>query len=282
MAQPLIDHAGSMSPASLAFIIATNIAIFGQDVVMFLGLAPGGDFFFTSNFRNTSPQLFNFLLVPQAWTLALELMFYLLAPFLVRRSAVTLVAIGLASLALRVVNYRILGFNDDPWTYRFFPTELMFFVAGILSYRLYIRVRSRDPGRMAALCWAVILAATASFQFLPGGSLKWAFYFGLVTLGLPFVFLLTRNNELDRQLGEMSYPVYISHIFVIGIVAEFVNRSASPNLFASISIAVTFLFSYVLLRYVGQPIEAVRQRRARLRRQSSVMSPTSTLVNTTV
>jgi hypothetical protein len=29
------------------------------------------------------------------------------------------------------------GFNYDPWTYRFFPFEISFFVIGIFSFRFY-------------------------------------------------------------------------------------------------------------------------------------------------
>lgn len=63
---------------SFLYLILTNILIFGQDVVLFQGINPAnGNLFFTNNFKITAPPLHSFLFVPQGWTLAIELMFYL-------------------------------------------------------------------------------------------------------------------------------------------------------------------------------------------------------------
>jgi len=97
------------------FDAITNLAIVGQDVATFQ--SPRGA-----------------LLVPQAWSLALELYFYALAPFIVRLRTLTLLAIIAASFAARLIAYSY-GLDHDPWTYRFFPFEIAFFLCGILAYR---------------------------------------------------------------------------------------------------------------------------------------------------
>ena len=107
---------------SFLFLIFTNVCLFFQDAVMFLGLNPAtGHLFFTANFRLTSPELYQFLLVPQAWTIGVELLFYLIAPFVVRKKARVVIGLIVISLLLRAALYRS-GLNHDPWTYRFFPT----------------------------------------------------------------------------------------------------------------------------------------------------------------
>ena len=50
-AQPFIEHSDALSPGALALLIVTNIILFGQDAVMFLG-ADDGVLTFASNFRN--------------------------------------------------------------------------------------------------------------------------------------------------------------------------------------------------------------------------------------
>jgi len=90
-------------PAGLqAFMGAVNLTIFGQDWTSFMANPTGG------------LPLHKFLLVPQAWTLGLELSFYLLAPFIVRRRGV-LVGLLCASLAARAWGWR-LGLDHDPWS----------------------------------------------------------------------------------------------------------------------------------------------------------------------
>src|SRR6185312_14081224 len=90
------------------YMIVTNIFIFGQDVVMFMGIhANNGNLFFTSNFWATRPALWVMLFIPQAWTLGVELTFYLVAPFLVRRKPLLIISLIILSLVLRlyIFNY---------------------------------------------------------------------------------------------------------------------------------------------------------------------------------
>ncbi len=265
-AQPLLDSLDSLSTGARGFLIVANIIVFGQDAVMFLAAGPSGELTFTSNFRETSPQLFNMLLVPQAWTLALELMFYLIAPLLVRQNTGKLIALAALSLMLRVFNYRMLGWNDDPWTYRFFPTEILFFVAGMLSYRLYLGVRHRVTPALAWSGWLVVIMLTTTFQFFPGGSVKWAAYYGLVTLCLPLIFVASRNLRSDRLLGEMSYPVYLSHLFVFGLATSLFAVSDEATRW--LTIVCTFGLSYLLVRYLAKPLDDFRQARVRAKARS--------------
>ncbi len=135
---PYVAFNDFMNIKTLAFLGFTNIFLFGQDMVMFLGVnLDSGLMFFTNNFTNTSPELHNFLLIPQAWTIGLELIFYLIAPFLVRKKLPVILLLIAGSFLLRGYIYFILGMHHDPWTYRFFPTELALFLFGTISYHIY-------------------------------------------------------------------------------------------------------------------------------------------------
>ena len=113
----------------LIFLIISNIVIFGQDIVMFLGLdTETGNFFFTKNFAETPVRVLGFLFIQQAWTLALELVFYLIAPFILKKGWRLIILLIISSLVLRLVLYNYFRLQNDPWTYRFFPAELMFFM----------------------------------------------------------------------------------------------------------------------------------------------------------
>src|SRR5262249_19746754 len=76
----------------------------------------------------------NALIIPQGWSLALELWFYLLVPLLWRASDRTLWIIVAASVALRLT---LIAFSLPffPSQQRVFPPEIMVFVLGMLSFR---------------------------------------------------------------------------------------------------------------------------------------------------
>ena len=86
----------------------------------------GGHLAFCPNFGQSDPQLWKFLLVPQAWTLGVELSFYALAPFIVRRWKTLDCPLCCAWIA-RTAG-AVFGLVYDPWNYQFSP-----FRAGNLS-----------------------------------------------------------------------------------------------------------------------------------------------------
>ncbi len=87
---------------------------------------------FTPNFSKSDLPLYPGLIIPQAWTLGLEVSFYLIAPFILTRKKILFLLLML-SFALRIFLYQIGLGREDPWVYRFFPTELVFFILGALS-----------------------------------------------------------------------------------------------------------------------------------------------------
>ncbi len=263
----LRDYIGTDTPLSLISIIylnITNLGLLGQDIVLFQGIRSDGGLYFTTNFTETKPGLYTFLPVPQAWTLSLELMFYVLAPFLARTKTHVLLSLIAASLAIRFYIYFVADLYHDPWTYRFFPAELAFFIAGIVSYRLYLWVNGKGiSGNLAMIATIVVLCATAGFQFLPGGAEKQWAYYGLLFSLMPFLFIFSNlHRSTDGWIGELSYPIYISHVFVLLALSPLL-KGISSSLITPIVCAATVLFSLVLMRFVSTPIESYRQNRIR-------------------
>lgn len=191
----------------IALLFFTNIFMLAQDIPAFFTLFgnPGQDY----------------LLIPQGWTLGAELLFYLLSPYLIKLRTNTLIGICVAILLLRFVFYS-LELPFWPWQQRFFGCELMFFLFGILSYRLYTKFSIQDFKFSKAIglgCGAVfaVLIMAGDFilpEFLELTAAK-SLAIGLFSLAtVPFIFSLTRYSKLDRWVGEFSYPLYLWHICV--------------------------------------------------------------------
>lgn len=77
------------------------------------------------------------------------------------------------------------------------------------------------------------------------------------------------EKSLDRKLGEISYPIYVSHVFVLTTYGRasgvFLSRSSSfemltdPTLATLFSLVITIIFSFILIRFV-KPVEKMRDK----------------------
>jgi len=261
--QPYIDHFDSLNVVSFLFLIFSNIMIIFQDIVMFLGLDTAtGWLFFTADYSQTDPMLHRFLIIPQAWTIGVEITFYLIAPFLVRRKIAIICVLVFLSLLLRILLLSN-GLKYDPWSYRFFPTELMFFLLGTIAYHVYKKVDTLNirTGYLK-LNYYFILLFTLSFSFIPLPFLvKVMLYLMVFFVSVPFIFILSKKWKKDRYIGELSYPIYISHLLVLMIVKE-LNIPLIGELGLVVTV-LTILLSIVLNEVIAKKIELIRQRRVK-------------------
>ena len=264
-------HAGALNATDAALLAASNALLVGQDALCFAALDPAtsGLGWHANAFAQPQPA-WPFLFVPQAWTVCVELMFYAVAPLLVRRPVWLLAGLALLSYLARAWTIRSFGVGWDPWTYRFFPFELAHFLLGALACRGYFALRSRHL-LPRPLCLVALVAAIALPIAAPHlGDAAWKGWYaapGLVPLLaclLPFVFAATRDSTLDRAIGELSYPVYLVHFLCVYAV----DASGSPWLAAhrgEVVAAASLLLAALLWRGVGAPLERRRAGIAGLR-----------------
>lgn len=255
------QYFSSMSFSLVVLLIATNLLLIGQDLTNFFNFETisGRIHLETGQLNHSVIGLQNFLFVPQAWSLSLELLFYLIVPFIMPKKLRWIVLVIFISFILRIFLYHI-GFNRDPWSYRFFPLEIAYFLLGILCYRIYIFIKHNKKFNKNIQLFMFLLISffTFSYQFLPGVFLKQYLYYLILFFTMPFVFLYTKNISLDRYLGELSYPIYVSHIFTMMLCSFFFK--ALPML-PLINVLVCCLFSMLMVEFLLKPIDTYRQKR---------------------
>jgi peptidoglycan/LPS O-acetylase OafA/YrhL len=267
--QPLAswqEHGASMPFGEAALLALTNLTIVGQDAVTWFAVDPSTHaLYFTTHFHDEALPAWQFLFVPQAWTVSVEMLFYAVAPLLVRRRPWQIALVVAASLALRVLLMKRLGIYDDPWTYRFFPNELALFLSGALAWHAYRWLGERGLLR-PWLCWlatAIALAGVLGFTVLPPLLQHWRYglpgALAFVPVLLPFVFHATKTNAADRALGELSYPVYLVHYLLVYVFGALGVEALAPHRGIVVMVA-TLLAAIALWRGIGLPIESRRQR----------------------
>lgn len=245
-------------PGTAAFFTLENLGIVGQDLLYWFKI-DDGEVVFDATGAPPSDELpagWQALIVPQSWSLSLELMFYAIAPFLTRLHWKWLAAICVASIGLRVAGYWM-PVDYGLWQGRFFPTVLFLFVLGMLAHRAMPLV-ARLPWWTgypvnAALLGAIILLPPSGIDPETG---RWGMYFAIAA-ATPFVFTTFKDFAWDRWIGDLSYPIYLSHLAVIGVVLTF--NVPEP---IWVTLGATLAISIGLKLLVDQPVDRWRQRRA--------------------
>jgi hypothetical protein len=248
----------------LAFGAIANSTFIGADWIMFSQIHDGriglGDF------HNSDFPLWHMLLVPQAWSLGIEISFYLCAPIIVKLSTKHLTVSFVFLVAIRSFSY-IKGFDYDPWTYRFFPFEIMFFILGILLFRIKksMHLQYKIPINWLAFFLGVIYLLN-SFVLASFKTSRVIMLCLLVAVSI-IVIVFSSDNKIDKRIGDYSYPFYISHFFVITSFTWLIGYASKKswtmyfmrnNVFISfLMLSVSFLLSAILLRIV-RPVESLR------------------------
>jgi len=265
-ADPKVFARAFSNPTTAIVMAFENIAIVGQELLFWFTIGPHGELVFNSTGAVPNPPDlllgWQALLVPQSWSLSMELLFYALAPFLARLSWRWLAAIAAASIALRLAGH-LLPVNYPIWQGRFFPTALFLFVFGMLAQKM-LPLASRLP---KAVGWAVNIALLVLMIALQGVVqvlhltpewARWGMYV-LIALAIPFVFNAFKDFAWDRWIGDLSYPLYLVHLLVIGAVLTFIPNAPYA---AWVAIGGSLVLSALTLVLIDHPIDGWRQRRA--------------------
>ncbi|MFN8342749.1 MAG: acyltransferase [Cyclobacteriaceae bacterium] len=250
-----MDHAAAYPSnfSSLVFLGVSNLTLLCQDWITFFSFDAEGQLRFTGLQQEMTVQ--PFLFVPIAWTVAVEMFFYLFVPWLARFAKPWRVLTALAlALAVRALLWQLFEVRDGFAVYRFAPTEFFWFLLGMLSYYLYHH-RLFPRGRFGMPGLVLILLLIFGY---PWHDQPWL-VFGAVFLFTPAIFYQTAGWKWDRLLGEMTYPMYISHTFFYLIVMA--NHFPRPYGTALPLVVITLAFSLLVYYGMIRPMERLRANR---------------------
>lgn len=213
------------------------------------------------NFFMYSQTIAGCTFIPQAWSLGLELIFYLLFPVILingRRNVWLVCSLLIWFVAaLGVV-------NTDVWGYRLLPGTLFIFLLGSCIFD------NRTPSlkHPAVAVSALMVACAALFYGLGQMALPYNFEVMLgLSVGVPALFLLSRceRNKWDDWLGNLSYGIFLCHFLVIWIIdlLHIPHDAGGAALMLSASILLAY-FGYVSIEHpVLQWRRDIRQRASR-------------------
>lgn len=242
------------------YFLVMNLFIFGADDVFLLGIQKNGSLNFSNHYTKGIPSVYLYSFNGVAWTIGVELLFYLIAPFITRKTIWLAVAILICSLGLRVALAHAF-YDGPPWSYMFFPTQLSFFMGGIISYRLYKKLPSFKLNKkiLYGMYGILLITVLTDNAFYINNYPRLIMLFLAFILFIPASFIVTNQSKLDRVLGNLSYSIYISQIIVLRFLAiKRFPKVISPGFTALVMvIALAVLLDWLISR----PIEKYRQQR---------------------
>ncbi|HEY5072073.1 MAG TPA: hypothetical protein VII63_08580 [Caulobacteraceae bacterium] len=146
---------------------------------------------------------------------------------------------------------------------RFFPFELALFAAGALSHQIALPLARRAAESWQVVVAVLTLALAAGSTGLPlVEPARSALVFVLFFAALPFLFLFQRRRRWDALLGELSYPVYLTHWAVAMVALEIAHRLGMqrPPAFTAIVVGGSLAAAIGLDLLVARPVERLRSR----------------------
>lgn len=214
-----------------------------------------------------------YLLILQAWTLQVELLFYLAAPFLAKLSKRLFIVFTTMYIILFfgiVVPQNLLPPN---LTYQFL-NNLIFFLLGMATYKFIFKSKifhsKKISFKFLNILYISFILYLLFYNYLPlkipltSLNLDNIVYFAIFTPSIPFIFFHTSLNKIDILFGKLSYPVYVTHLIVVKLLSNtkiFLDTSFTKTILVIIS---TLFISYLLVRFVETPIDRYRQKRLKI------------------
>lgn len=252
----------------LLYFLFANIFILFQDTTLFLHVDPShGQISPALDYAQANASAY--LLVPQAWSIGVEIWFYMLAPMLTRWSTRALIILISITLLGRIAFFFFFpGHYYGAFNYRFFPFELTLFLMGSLAYRAYKVISWSRLGEQRTCLIAVLpillpIFLTISFRGIDpfsSESVRWLYLIS-VAFCLPALFFATKAMSLDKLIGELSYPIYLSQFVVISAVTFTPVQNWPPGFRSLTIVLITILLSWLAIVTINQPIEKFRQAR---------------------
>jgi len=271
------EHIGEFN----AFCAISNITMLGLDISRYINIDITGLIFPNFMHPHEGDSIHSCLFVPQGWTLALEIWFYLLVPFIFRwRTGLLILAVILIFIADYYTNIKIRGID----TLAFFPLALRFFLLGMIAFRLHKYYSQHQDSTLPSpkkriiafigflFCIVLVVYGRDIMIFIDNLKLidpyyRNSAYYLLFALSLPFAFSFGNNFKIDNALGEYSYPIYLFHY----PIAKWAERTLSDTYIGIASLVLTMVISAIYIYTIDPKIQSIRNKV----RKSKLIDPRS-------
>ncbi|WP_448681068.1 acyltransferase family protein [Pseudomonas nicosulfuronedens] len=208
----------------------------------------------------------SFRVVPPTWSVAVELVCYFMLWAVIARSKLIATATCLAAVAYHAYSFAI----GETWDVRYAP-----FYAAVLPFSLgaLIHFHRKMLDNLLANKWKPILSTLAALWLLNAilcgengglGAQGFDKFFYINLLALTAICALITNSQIDarmkiagKKLGDLAYPIFLTHWVVGFVMSKFIGESRGLELFF-VSTPAIIALSYFLVKLADSIIEPIR------------------------
>lgn len=202
-------------------------------------------------------------LVPPAWSVNIELIYYMIIALALGRSRAVVVVWAL-SAGLMFLYFTFSGHGPNYTYFSFFGPSVCFAFGALVYYFGGMF----QPERKDAICAVVFIALVAFAKNVPEpnvpGSILLAVAVLVATYATWALSSVRSDNgtirRLDSYLGDMAYPVFLSHWIVAALVVGALGYRPGPTLLLLLVAAGTLAVSSAVVFGIERPIEVIRKR----------------------
>lgn len=239
-----------------------------------------------------------FNIIGVSWTLEVEMMFYLFVPFILLLPSTYVFLIGLTSVGIRTImavndyTHHFWGYGFFPaelsifllgsisCRFYIFITKAASMNADLLKKighekmdlikRLALLLNKKST--LSVIYILVIIRIIYFYRYTGVGVFSgggWGSglygvpygYWGVIfytALFLPLLFFITKNLKWDSFIGNISYPFYLIHSFVIYILTKI---NTDSNDIALYTLIISLFLSVLLVIFIENPVDNYRHKK---------------------
>ena len=185
-----------------------------------------------------------------AWTLPYDLVFYLVAPWMVMRKRILGSVIGLEFLYLLFFSQIA---AQESWHAGYLTTghaQLLAFSIGSMAW--YFREIKIPAGILVGAITFVLYLVFIPYKFTN----LYLNHLLIILLTVPILLGLKKRSPLDDFLGELTYSTYLLHLPVFALVAVMGLDALSPSI---VAVVFTYVISLIVTKYFEAPLDRRRK-----------------------
>ncbi|WP_158783500.1 acyltransferase [Pantoea sp. BAV 3049] len=257
------------STAVSIYVWFSSLTMFFYETLWWFGFDTAGNVVFinTPELYKTTPPIINATHMQHMWSVGAEICFYIAAPFFARKLRAVVFLLVLSLIYYLSVKHFL--FFHHPLDHRSALNHFWLFLMGMVSYFGWTKYRNyRCAKKLNALTASVlglviiISVIEVSLRYFNSSYVLIVSYFIFLICIIP-VFHATRNSKADRLIGEMSYPIYLTHWPIVLIL---ISNHRGSWVWSFIIVGLSLVASIFLYVAVDKNVEKFRRKLAKSRK----------------
>lgn len=231
-----------------AYVWICNIFILGTDSFWLLSL-DNCHLIYHPAFINPDSNGATLLMNQPAFSISIEIIFYLMAPFILKSLKKTWLffLVGIAYFIFIELTNNV----NMVYQYHLIPSSFLYFALGALAWH-YTKMHTIELTNKKII---LVFFACLGLMFI------YTLFSMILILAFTFVvpklFELTKHSKADRFIGELSYPLYVVHFPVLICLW---NKGVATNIIGITCFSITLVISIIIHLALEKPIDKWRQR----------------------